>query len=75
MISSVNTRLVIKQRKNKVLRESKLKSKYSQELYLKLLFHFTGKEITIFFIILKNEDKSFFFLNFNERCDLTKNYI
>ena len=53
MISSVNTRLVIEQRKNKVLRESKLKSKYSQELYLKLLFHFTGKKITIFYYIEK----------------------
>ena len=64
MISSVNTRLVIEQRKNKVLRESKLKSKYSQELYLKLLFHFTGKKITIFLLYWKMRTRGFFFWTF-----------
>ena len=42
MISALNTCLVIEQRKTKVLQKANLKSKRSQELYLKLLMHFTG---------------------------------
>lgn len=42
MISALNTCLVIHQRKAKVLRESGLKSKQSQELYIRLLLHFAG---------------------------------
>ena len=43
MISALNTCLVIHQRKAKVLKEAGLKSKQSQNEYLRLILHFTGK--------------------------------
>ncbi len=62
MISALNTCLVIHQRKAKVLRESGLKSKQSQELYIRLLLHFAGTKfisrVDYFSFFLQNQSLS-----------------
>ena len=47
ILSALNTSLIVHQRKAKLLKESGLRSKASQERYLRLLLHFTGTDTSL----------------------------